>query len=42
MEIKVFKDASKRESTFGGLTLRQWLFVLSLFMYLAADIFNVI
>ncbi|EGO7986231.1 PrgI family protein [Enterococcus faecalis] len=42
MEIKVFKDASKRESTFGGLTLRQWLFFLSLFMYLAADIFNVI
>lgn len=42
MEIKVFKDASKRESTFGGLTLRQWLFVFSLFAYLATDIVNII
>lgn len=42
MEIKVFKDASKRESTFGSLTLRQWFFVLGLVLYLAADICNII
>ncbi|WP_195957986.1 PrgI family mobile element protein [Enterococcus gallinarum] len=42
MEIKVFKDVSKRERTFGGLTGSQWLFILGLIATIALDVVNVI
>lgn len=40
MEIKVFKDISKREVTFAGLTIPQWIFVIGLFFYVGIDILN--
>ncbi|MGL9969200.1 PrgI family mobile element protein [Enterococcus sp. DIV1420a] len=41
MEIKVFKDVAKKENTYGGLTLKQWGFILGLVLYLIGDISNI-
>ncbi|GMC02537.1 hypothetical protein K5E_22020 [Enterococcus thailandicus] len=42
MEIKVFKDTSKRDKTHGGLTTAQWLLILGLLAFISADIANII
>lgn len=42
MEIKVFKDASKRDKTFIGLTGAQWVFILSLLLVIGLDIGNAV
>lgn len=40
MEIKVFKDVTKRESVSGGLTISQIFFVVSIVLFLIVDIVN--
>lgn len=40
MEIKVFKDVSKKEKTSGGLTFGQWMLILSLFLFIVIDVLN--
>lgn len=40
MEIKVFKDVSKKDTTFSGLTFSQWLLILSLVGFLVIDVLN--
>lgn len=42
MEIKVFKDISKRDKTHGGLTGSQWLFILALITTIGLDVVNLI
>ncbi|MCH1976564.1 PrgI family protein [Enterococcus hirae] len=42
MEIKVFKDTSKREKTYGGLTFPQWVLIVSLLLFISVDIANII
>ncbi|WP_065772509.1 PrgI family protein [Enterococcus faecium] len=41
MEIKVFKDTSKREKTHGGLTFPQWILIVTLLIFIGADIVNI-
>lgn len=40
MEIKVFKDVSKRESMIGGLTPAQWLLIGGLVLFIVVDVLN--
>ncbi|EKF50648.1 PrgI family protein [Lactococcus garvieae] len=40
MEIKVYKDVSKRPKTLGVLTGSQWLLVIALIIGIGADIAN--
>lgn len=40
MEIKVFRDTSKKESTIGGLTFSQWFLIITILLFLVADIAN--
>lgn len=42
MEIKVFKDVAKKENAYAGLTAKQWLFLISLVVYLVGDTLNII
>lgn len=42
MEIKVFKDTSKREKTYGGLTFPQLMLIVSLLIFIGVDIVNII
>jgi hypothetical protein len=42
MEIKVFKDTSKRESVTAGLTGPQWLLILGISSFLILDILNAV
>ncbi|MBA0948003.1 MULTISPECIES: PrgI family protein [Enterococcus] len=42
MEIKVFKDISKRDKTHGGLTGSQWLFIIALITTIGLDVVNLI
>lgn len=42
MEIKVFRDVSKKENTKGGLTVPQWLFIIGLVLLIAVTIANAV
>ncbi|MBO1137171.1 PrgI family protein [Enterococcus faecalis] len=42
MEIKVFKDLSRREKTYIGLLPRQLFFVGMLFLFLILDVVNIL
>lgn len=42
MEIKVFKDVSKKDTTYASLTASQWIFIFSLVGYLVIDVFNAV
>lgn len=42
MEIKVFKDASNREKTYGGITGAQWILIISILLVIGLDVGNAI